>query len=254
MTDLTATLVGGPTAVLELGGLRFITDPTFDPPSEQPRGLVKVKGPALEPSAIGDVDVVLLSHDHHPDNLDSAGRAFLPHSPRVITSSLGAERLGGNAEGLVPWASVELSTPDGSVVTVTAVPAQHGPDGSDEVMGPVVGFVLTGRAIPTVYVSGDNASLDVVRLIASRLSPIDIAVLFAGAARLAQRFDGTPLTLTSAAAAEATAILEARAVVPAHFEGWAHFTEGADCLRRAFSAAGLSERLALVEPGETVTV
>ena len=34
---LTALLVGGPTAVLEYGGLRLLTDPTFDPPGRRSR-------------------------------------------------------------------------------------------------------------------------------------------------------------------------------------------------------------------------
>ena len=29
--------VGGPTAILEVGGLRLLTDPTFDPPGDYPR-------------------------------------------------------------------------------------------------------------------------------------------------------------------------------------------------------------------------
>jgi hypothetical protein len=46
----------------------------------------------------------------------------------------------------------------------------------------VTGFVLSGEGLPTVYVSGDNASLDVVRTIAGRVGPVDVAVLFAGGA------------------------------------------------------------------------
>ena len=34
MEKLTSRAVGGPTALLELGGLRILTDPTFDPPGE----------------------------------------------------------------------------------------------------------------------------------------------------------------------------------------------------------------------------
>jgi L-ascorbate metabolism protein UlaG (beta-lactamase superfamily) len=211
---------------------------------------VKLTDPALGPDEVGEVDAVLLSHDHHPDNLDDAGREFLARASRVLTTGAGAERVGGNAEGLEPWQQVPL----GDSLTVTAVPAQHGPDGSDEVMGPVLGFVLEGPGVPTVYVSGDNASLDVVHTIVDRLGTIDAAVLFAGAARIAARFDGAPLTLTSAAAAEATRILEARVVVPVHFEGWAHFSEGADTLRDAFASAGLSDRLKLAEPGQTVAL
>jgi L-ascorbate metabolism protein UlaG (beta-lactamase superfamily) len=251
---LTATLIGGPTAVLEYGGLRLVTDPTFDPPGEQPRGLVKLNGPAVQPDALGDVDVVLLSHDHHPDNLDAGGREFLERAAHIVTTRLGAERLGGRALGLDPWASLTVARPDGDPLSITAMPAQHGPDGSDEVMGPVIGFMLTAQGLPSVYVSGDNASLGVVRRIADEVGPVDIALLFAGAASLPQRFEGAHLTLSSEAAADAAAILGARTVIPLHFEGWAHFSEGPEDLRDAFAAAGLSGRLALAQPGESVTV
>jgi len=65
MTDTTAptlavTLVGGPTAVLEYGGLRFLTDPTLSPPSTY-AGLVKTAGPARDAAAIGSIDAVLVA-------------------------------------------------------------------------------------------------------------------------------------------------------------------------------------------------
>jgi L-ascorbate metabolism protein UlaG (beta-lactamase superfamily) len=165
------TLVGGPTAVLEYAGLRWLTDPSLSPPGEYAGGLVKTTGPAIEIDAIGAIDVVLLSHDQHSDNLDPAGRDFLPRAGRVLTTTAGAERLGGNATGIEPWASVRIER-DGDPVTVTAVPAQHGPDGCEPVTGPVIGFVLEAPGEDKVYVSGDNASLDVVRAIADRLGPV----------------------------------------------------------------------------------
>jgi L-ascorbate metabolism protein UlaG (beta-lactamase superfamily) len=247
------TLVGGPTAVFEHASLRWMTDPAFSPPGEYDY-LTKLSGPALAPDAVGEIDVVLLSHDHHADNLDPAGRAYLPRAGRVLTTAAGAERLGGNAIGLEPWSSVEVQAPDGSVVTVTAVPAQHGPDGSDDITGPVIGFVLASPGADTVYVSGDNASLDVVRTIAERIGTIDVAVLFAGAVQIAQRFDGAYLTLSSDRAAEAARILGARLVIPVHFEGWAHFTQGADALRAAFAGNQVTDVLRLPERGETLAL
>jgi L-ascorbate metabolism protein UlaG (beta-lactamase superfamily) len=94
--------------------------------------------------------------------------------------------------------------------------------------------------------------VDLVREIASRFR-VDIAVLFAGAARTVL-FDGAPLTLTSADAAEAAKVLGAAKVVPLHFRGWQHFSEGPDVLRQEFEAAGLSDRLVLLEPGERAEV
>lgn len=244
------TLVGGPTAVFEYAALRWLTDPAFSPPGEYEGGLVKLTGPAIAPDAVGAVDVVLLSHDHHADNLDPAGREFLPRARRVLTTADGAERLVGNATGLEPWSSVQMESSAGAGVTVTAVPAQHGPDGTDHITGPVIGFVLRAPGAETVYVSGDNASLDVVREIAERIGEVDVAVLFAGAVQLPHRFDGAYLTLSSDHAAEAAKILGASVVVPVHFEGWQHFTQGADALRAAFAGNGVSDRLRLPERGE----
>ena len=250
---LKLTLIGGPTAVLEYAGLRWLTDPALSPPGEYAGGLVKTTGPAIEPETLLPIDVVLLSHEHHSDNLDPAGREFLPKAGRVLTTVQGAERLGGNAVGLEPWSSVKVERGGGTPARVTAVPAQHGPDGTDHITGPVIGFVLEADGEDTVYVSGDNASLDVVRAIAGRVGEIDVAVLFAGAVQLPHRFDGAYLTLSSDRAAEAARLLGVRAVLPVHFEGWTHFTQGSRELRAAFAGNSVSDRLILAERGETVT-
>jgi L-ascorbate metabolism protein UlaG (beta-lactamase superfamily) len=250
---LKLTLIGGPTAVLEYAGLRWLTDPALSPPGEYAGGLVKTTGPAIEPDALPPIDVVLVSHEHHSDNLDPAGREFLPRAGRVLTTTQGASRLGGNAVGLEPWSSVSIERGDRSPVTVTALPAQHGPDGTDHITGPVIGFLLEADGEDRVYISGDNASLDVVRAIAERVGPVDVAVLFAGAVQLPQRFDGAYLTLSSDWAAAATKLLGVRAALPVHFEGWTHFTQGARELRAAFAGNSVSDRLVLAERGETVT-
>ncbi len=251
---LTVRLVGGPTAVLDYAGLRLLTDPTFDPPGEHAGGLTKLTGPAMGPDDLGAIDAVLLSHDHHSDNLDPGGRAFLPRAGRTLTTSDGAERLGGNAVGLEPWDTVELERRGAGPVAVTAVPALHGPEGSEPVTGPVIGFVLGADDAPTLYVSGDNASVDVVRAIAERAGPIELAVLFCGGVSLPHRFDGAYLTLSADAAAQAAGVLGVRAVVPLHFEGWAHFTQGADELRSAFAAAGIADLLVVPERGASVSL
>ncbi len=242
--------LGGPTAILALGGLRLLTDPTFDGPGSYDLGrgysLVKTAGPALDADGVGPIDVVLLSHDHHPDNLDTSGRAFLARVPRVLTTVSGAERLGGHATPLPRWSHVDVPRPDGGVLRVTGVPAQHGPDGSDHLTGEVTGFVLSGQGLPTVYVSGDNASLDIVRAIANRLGQMDVAVLFAGAAQT-PLLGEAHLTLSGRAAAEAAQILGARRVVPLHVDSWTHFSEGIEPLRRAFEDAGIADRLEAAE-------
>ncbi|MFI1885300.1 MBL fold metallo-hydrolase [Streptomyces jumonjinensis] len=212
--------------------------------------MAKTAPPTGSPADLGRIDVVLLSHDEHIDNLDISGRALLADVPLTLTTPGGGERLGDGARGLADWESIELDRPGGGTVTVTGVPAVHGPGTREEVepiTGQVVGFVLTGDGLPTVYVSGDNASLDLVRQIAERFAPVDTAVLFAGAPRFPVIFDGALIVLDSAQAAEAAGILGARRVVPVHYDSWAHFTEGYAELTAAFTAAGLADRL---DPGD----
>ena len=254
---LTVTAIGGPTVVLELAGLRLITDPTFDPPGAyEPRPgvhLTKTAGPAIAETDLAPLDVVLLSHDHHKDNLDDAGRRLLERVPWILTTPSGADRLGSCATPLANWQSIEVTAPGGGQLKITGVPARHGPEGSERLVGDVTGFLVTGDGYPTVYVSGDNASLDVVGSIAERVGAIDVAVLFAGGARMPY-LPNDYLTLPSAWAPAAAQILGAPAVLGIHLDGWSHFTDDRESLIRAFEEAHLAHLLRVPRPGETVTV
>jgi hypothetical protein len=68
---------------------------------------------------------VLLSHDHHGDNLDGAGRGLLPAAGAVLTTTTttGAGRLGGNARGLQSEATTLLESPGRPTIQITATPA-----------------------------------------------------------------------------------------------------------------------------------
>ena len=142
---------------------------------------------------------------------------------------------------------------------MTAVPAVHGPeDGERDADGfincEVIGFVLAGPDLPTVYLSGDNASIRTTAQIAQRIPGVDVAVLHAGAARVPGKFRDRPLSMDSIRAAAAAAVLDASVVIPAHYDGWAHFTEGRDDLVRSFDDAGLSARLHLSEQASWIPV
>jgi L-ascorbate metabolism protein UlaG (beta-lactamase superfamily) len=143
--SLTITLIGGPTALVEIDGFRLLTDPTFDAPGEDYQlphvKLEKLVGPAMSAADVGEIDAVLLSHDQHSDNLDHSGRDFLKQAKRVLTTEAGAGRLGGNTEGFAPWGSTELKK-GGQTLTITATPARHGPAGIEPLSGDVIGFVV----------------------------------------------------------------------------------------------------------------
>jgi L-ascorbate metabolism protein UlaG (beta-lactamase superfamily) len=231
------TYVGGPTAILEYAGLTIVTDPTFDPPGTyaEPGSttLVKTVGPAVERADLPPVDLVLLSHHAHRDNLDYEGLELLATGVRTLSTMQAASELfGGGVVGLDSWEEFEI----GGVV-ITAVPALHGPTGSELLVGPVSGFVLESPGEPRVYVSGDNASVPLVRQISEHFGGVDIALLFAGAART-PAIDA-PLTLTSADAAVAAGILGAQRVVGLHTEHWQHFSESREQLEAAFAGTGV---------------
>ncbi|MHB9855984.1 MBL fold metallo-hydrolase [Streptomyces krungchingensis] len=257
--DCAVTVLGGPTAVIDIGGLRLVSDPTFDEPG--PHGyLTKTAGPAVDENALGSVDVVLVSHDQHPDNLDERGRAFAVAAPLVLAGPLSAARLGERAVGLAPWTSHPVPRPDGrGDLTVLAVPAVHGPeDGERDADGnvncEVTGFVLSGQGLPTLYISGDNASIRTVAEVSRRVPDIGAALLHAGAARVPAKFDGRPLSMDSRRAAAAAAVLDADVVVPAHYDGWTHFSEGRADLELAFHEAGLSSLLRSAPHGSWVAL
>jgi L-ascorbate metabolism protein UlaG (beta-lactamase superfamily) len=251
MNELTVQAIGGPTVVLGYGGLRFVLDPTFDEPRSYTAGpvtLTKLAGPAVSPREIGKVDAVLLSHDHHFDNLDVSGREFALRAPRVFTTAAGAGRLGAPAVGLRSFDHAEVGG-----VRVTAVPALHGSPEIGTQIGPVVGFVLESDGNPTIYVGGDNASLELVAVIAERFPAIEVAILNIGAAQDAIAGE-TFLTLTAELAARAAALLGVRAVVPVHQDGWKHFSQSSEDVVRAFKEAGLSDVLVDLNPGDSATL
>ena len=226
-----------------------MTDPTFDAPQAYVEPgettLVKTAGPGIPRTELGTIDLVLLSHHGHKDNLDWEGLELLATGITTLSTPQAASDLfGGNVIGLDSWESHELGP-----VTITAVPALHGPPGSEPLVGPVIGFVLEAPGEPVVYVSGDNASLPLVEQISDRFDGVDIAILFAGAARV-PGIDAN-LTLTSEDAAAAAALLRAPVVVGLHTEDWEHFSENRASLETAF---GDSDVLVPTPRGVRVTL
>ncbi len=256
--ELQMTCIGGPTALLEVAGLRLLTDPTFDPAGGEykagPVTLRKLAGPAVAPEALGRIDAVLLSHDQHFDNLDHAGRAMLAQAGLVITTPSGRQRLGGHAVGLKPWQSTPLPAPHGRSLQITATPARHGPAGIEAVSGEVTGFLLAFDDQPNeaVYISGDTVWFEGVAEVAQWFD-VGAIVLFMGAAKLKER-GPKPLTMTAADALEAARAFPRAHIVPVHYQDWAHYSEGRDDISRAFAEAGLSGRLRMLEPGQSITL
>jgi L-ascorbate metabolism protein UlaG (beta-lactamase superfamily) len=238
------THIGGPTVLVEVGGWRILTDPTFDPPGEHyafgwGTGSTKVTGPAVAPGELGPVDAVLLTHDHHADNLDGAGRALLADVPVVVTTVPGARRLGGGpgVTGLEPWATTRLEAPDRPTIEVTATPCRHGPPLTRPIVGDVVGFALTWpeQRHGALWVSGDTVLYRDLWQVVDRV-PVGVALLHLGGVR----FPVTgPLryTMTVDEAVELCGRLRPHTAIPVHYEGWSHFRQGRDAIEQGLATA-----------------
>jgi L-ascorbate metabolism protein UlaG (beta-lactamase superfamily) len=232
------THIGGPTALIELGGWTLLTDPTFDPAGGRYRfgwgtGSEKLAGPALAPDALPPLDAILLTHDHHEDNLDAAGRALLPRARDVVVTASGAKRL-GFGRGLVAWEGTRLSQPGKPDLEIIATPCRHGPPLTNPIVGDVIGFTLVCDG-EVVWITGDTVLYDGVRSVAGRWE-IDVALVHLGGVR----FPVTGpfrYTMTGRDAVELVRLVKPKLAVPIHYEGWKHFVDGREGMEQALTAA-----------------
>jgi L-ascorbate metabolism protein UlaG (beta-lactamase superfamily) len=250
------THIGTATLLLEIGSIRLLTDPVFDPPGHTYHfgygtRSKKLTPPALKPEEIGSVDAILLSHDHHEDNLDLAGRAFLKNARQILTTVSGAKRLGGHAVGLKSWQSTVISSDD-IEIKVTAVPARHGSLGSHLIVGETTGFVLEwpGQKHGALYISGDTVWFKGIRDITKHFS-IGTAILHIGKAGF---LSTGPVWFTFSAkeAVQVVKALEPQKIIPIHYEGWRHFRERRVQAEREFLKAGIEDKVQWLPMGKSI--
>lgn len=242
MKGVHITHIGGPTALIEVDGWRLLTDPTFDAPGRMyffGWGTMsrKVAGPAIAASDLAPIDAVLLTHDHHDDNLDPAGRALLPSAGVVITTASGAKRLGGDARGLEPWATTRLEATGRPTIEITATPCRHGPPLSHFIVGDVIGFALRsdGQQHGVLWISGDTVLYEGLRQVATRLQ-VDTALLHLGGVRFPVS-GPVRYAMTAEDAVELCGLIRPRTAIPIHYEGWKHFRQGRDATERVIAGA-----------------
>jgi L-ascorbate metabolism protein UlaG (beta-lactamase superfamily) len=274
------TYLGTATLALRHGDTRLLTDPAFDP-----KGSTYDFGPWFTPRAwfasekrydtpaspaAGRFDAVLLSHDHHADNLDLAGRALIAdvaRVARVVTTVPSARRLarpasptdapgrglglGERAVGLAPGASTRVGP-----ITITATLARHGPNLTPQVHE-VTGFLLDIEDGPRIWISGDTVFFPALAATLAEIRqqrPVDLAVVHCGAVGFPRvpGLGGARFTFDAAEAIAACRVLDPALIVPIHRTGWAHFQQPEADLRRAFIDVGLGERTRFLEPGATL--
>jgi len=240
--------------LIEIGLIRLLTDPVFDPPGGTYHfgygtSSKKLTLPALRAEEIGKVDAVLLSHDHHEDNLDRAGRTLLPNAKQVLTTTAGAKRLGQPTIGLKPWQSTTIRSGD-SEIKLTAVPARHGSLGSHLIVGETTGFVLEWpeQKHGALYISGDSVWFNGISEIAKRFQ-VGAAILHIGKAG----FLSTGPVWFTFSAREAVKVVKAlnpQILIPIHYEGWRHFREPRVQAEKEFLTAGIQDKVKWLPLGQ----
>ncbi|SDI62260.1 MBL fold metallo-hydrolase [Nonomuraea jiangxiensis] len=261
MTKVHFTHIGGPTVLIDFDGWRLLTDPTFDPPGRTyafgwGTSSRKLTGPAIAPTDLPPIDAILLTHVHHGDNLDDAGRALLPAAGTIVTTSSGARSLPYPARGLRAGQATRLEAPGRPPIDIAATPCRHGPPFSRPVVGEVIGFALTwpGQAHGPLWITGDTVYHRALREAATRLRPGTILLHLGGVG-----FPSTgPLryTMTTRQATRLHEAIAPRTVLPVHYEGWQHFRENREGIEReiAGGSSTLRESLRWLPRGSPVDV
>ena len=229
-----------------------MTDPTLDQPGIYHSGVLvheKLSGPANVD--IGKIDIVLLSHDQHFDNLDYGGRELLKKVPKTYTTMAAAQRLQGTTIGLPTWQMDAVRAPDGTEILITSTPARHGPAAIESLQGDVTGFLLTvkGPHDLEIYITGDTTYYEGVAEVAHRYHP-QFVFLFAGAAQVRGPFN---VTMGTNDAMDTAIAFPNATIIPLHYEGWKHYTQNEKDLKESYEVLGIDQRLRILEGGVPVT-
>lgn len=254
------TRIGGPTALIDWGGWRILTDPTFDPPGRTYGFALgtssrKMIGPSSRQDELGPIDVVLLSHHHHADNLDDLGRAGLAAVPTVLTTVAGAKATDHpDVRGLAAGETIVLTSEGRPSLSVTATPCRHGPPLTGPIVGPVIGFALSldGAERPGLWMTGDTVLSRSVRRAAEDMRP-DVLLVHIGAVKF-PRTGPLAYTMNAGDAVRLIDLAQPRVVVPVHVEGWSHFSQQEDAAAAVFAASPVADRIRWAPLGESIVV
>jgi L-ascorbate metabolism protein UlaG (beta-lactamase superfamily) len=193
--------VGHATVLIDLDGVRLLTDPVL-----RPRILHLQRATPVTPDALRGIDAVLVSHAHwdHLDlpSLDRLGREMPVVVPRGLGRILQRRRFSQVTE-VEEGESVRIGG-----LAVTAVHAEH--EGGRVPFGAraaALGFVVAGSR--RVYFAGDTDLFDAM----AQLGALDAALL--PVAGWGPKLG--PGHLDPAGAARAAALLRTRLAVPIHW-------------------------------------
>ncbi len=216
---LRLTWLGHASTVLDVAGVRVLTDPLL----RRHAGLLRRRGAAPAPALWSDPDVVLLSHLHH-DHAELGSLHLLDDVP-VLTAPANAHWLRDRgvrgALGLAedvwftvgPRGSHARRPEPGAGVRVRAVPAVHGERPMPHRPNAANGFVLVADRL-RVWFPGDTEPYPAMAQLPALVDgPVDLALVPVGG--WGPRLSGGHMDPVQAA--RACAVVHARHAVPVHW-------------------------------------
>jgi L-ascorbate metabolism protein UlaG (beta-lactamase superfamily) len=173
--------------LIEIGGLRVLTDPVWGPRASPSRlvGPKRFQPVPVALKAMPDIDLVVISHDHY-DHLDYPSIRELARREVPFVTSLGVgahlEAWGVPAQRITEldwWESHRLP---GSGLQVTAAPSQHfSGRGLKDRNATLWSSMVLRDDRHAVFFSGDTGLTTEYATIAQRLGPFDLVMLEVGA-------------------------------------------------------------------------
>jgi L-ascorbate metabolism protein UlaG (beta-lactamase superfamily) len=228
--------------IIEINGYKIITDPVLDKAGKLYHhgfGSIsrKTDNPALQKVDLNNIDLVLLSHHQHKDNLDRKGKELALTAPLIITTKA-ASKVFKNAVGLDNWESQNIKTDKVKNLKITATPAQHHPSWLPEFFaGKVIGFILEfdGQENGAIYISGDTVYFNGINEIASRFK-IDLGIFHVGGVEFRYLSGFGKYTMNSDDLLKSVNVLKPERIIPIHYRGWTHFKEPETKLKQTIAS------------------
>lgn len=247
------TLIRNATAVLDVGGRRFLIDPMLDPagarpaipntPSPRPNPLVDL--PAGWEKIVASPHALVVTH-LHMDHFDDTAAAWLDHELPLLCQPEDVDRL--RDRGFRDLRPVTPRETFGDV-TITRTAGHHGTGEIGRLMAPVSGFVFESRGEPTVYVAGDTIWCDEVAETIATHRP-DVIVVNASGARF---LEGDPIVMTTEDIARVHESAPETLIIVVHLEAINHCLETRAHYRETLPTLGVDmDRIRIPGDGETV--
>ena len=250
-SGLRATWLGHSTVLIEIDGVRVLTDPVWGTRASPFRliGPRRFQAPPLRLRDMPPVDVVVISHDHY-DHLDYPTiRALARGSNVPFVTSLGVgahlQAWGVAAERITELDWWETHTVPGCGLAITAAPSQHFSGRSFSSRNSTLWSSLVLRTERHgVFFSGDTGLTTEYDEIRRRLGPFDLVMLEVGALHPSWG----DMHLGPDNALRALALLGGGALLPVHWGTFSLAMHDWDEPAEALLQAGAADEVHLLLP------